>query len=174
VTAAERMPLFVRLATPFMTRLLARGVTIRPLALLTVRGRSTGRHYTAPVAVLERAGQFWVAALFGEVGWTRNLRAAGQAMLIQGRSRATVDALELVSEAAGRVLKDAVAPAATPHLVAWVLRRYLRVTPGASLDEFVAAAQGRPVFQLTSPLTSEIATPPLTGDEYEFQRHPHR
>jgi deazaflavin-dependent oxidoreductase (nitroreductase family) len=106
-----------------MTTPLAQGITVRPLALLTVRGRSSGRFHTMPVAVLERGGQRWVAAIFGEVGWTRNLRAAGQAIVTQGRSRTTVDALELTPETAGQVLKDAVAPIAASRLAAWFLRR---------------------------------------------------
>ena len=144
----SRLPLFVRLASPVMARLLARGITLRPLALLTVRGRATGRLHTTPVAVLDRGGHRWVAAIFGEVSWTRNLRAAGEAILTQGRRRTAVGALELTPEAAGQVLKAAVAPDASSRLAAWVLRRSLGVTPDASLNEFVAAAQRHPVFRL--------------------------
>jgi hypothetical protein len=41
-----------------------------------------------------------------------------------------------------------VAPNAASRLAAWFLCHYLGVTPDASLDQFVAAAQRHPVFQL--------------------------
>jgi deazaflavin-dependent oxidoreductase (nitroreductase family) len=170
---AHHPPLFVRLASPLMTTLLAQGIAVRPLALLTVRGRSSGRLHTTPVAVLERGGQRWVAAMFGEVGWTHNLRAAGQAILTRGRSRTPVGVQELTPEAAGQVIKDAVAPDAASRLAAWVLRRYLRVTPDSSLNELVAAAQRHPVFQLReSSRVANCAAPPMAGEKYECQVHP--
>ena len=44
-------PLFVRAANPFLNRLLRLGVPLGPNVPLTVRGRSSGKLRTVPVAV---------------------------------------------------------------------------------------------------------------------------
>ena len=47
---------------------------------LTVRGRRTGRPYTVPV-ILIVGDERWLVAPYGEVGWVRNARAAGEVEL---------------------------------------------------------------------------------------------
>src|SRR6266851_2739718 len=54
-------------SAPLMTGLLSQDIPVQPLALLTARGRFTGHVHTTPLALLERAGQRCVAAIFGEV-----------------------------------------------------------------------------------------------------------
>ncbi len=51
------------------------GITAR----LTVRGRQTGRERSVLVGLLRVDGNWYVGHPNGEVGWTANLRAAGQA-----------------------------------------------------------------------------------------------
>lgn len=148
MTRADRVPFFVRVFSGIVARLLGVGIPMGPLILLTVRGRTTGQPRTTPVALLERGADRWLVATFGEVHWTRNLRAAGEGILTHGRRRQAVVAVELTPEAAGPVLKDALAPDAASRLIAAFLRRYLAVAPDASLNDFVTAARRHPVFEL--------------------------
>ena len=65
-------------------------VVVKPLArlglagphtyVLTVRGRKTGKLYETPVTLIEN-GERWLVAPYGEVGWVRNARAAGEVQL---------------------------------------------------------------------------------------------
>ncbi len=144
----DHVPFFVRGLSPLLTRLLGLGLRLGPSALLTVRGRITGRTRTIPVALLERNGHRWLVAIFGEVSWVRNLRAAGEGILTRGRRPQAVVAAELAPEGAGRVLKDAVGPLPPSRLLAAFLRRYVKVTPDTSTEGFVAKARQHPVFEL--------------------------
>ncbi len=47
------------------------------VALLSVRGRTSGEWRSAPVAVLEHDGHRYLVAAYGNTEWSRNLRAAG-------------------------------------------------------------------------------------------------
>ncbi|MFD4558497.1 nitroreductase/quinone reductase family protein [Streptomyces sp. NPDC058469] len=55
-----------------MARLFARSV----LSTLSVRGRTSGRLRSVPVAVLEHGGERYLIAPRGNTEWSRNLRAA--------------------------------------------------------------------------------------------------
>jgi deazaflavin-dependent oxidoreductase (nitroreductase family) len=50
-------------------------------ATLTVRGRRTGRERSVLVGLLRVDGAWYVGHPNGEVGWTANLRAAGEARI---------------------------------------------------------------------------------------------
>ncbi len=54
------------------------------MRLLRVRGRKTGLPRTTPVSLIEHEGRRWLVAPYGEVGWVRNARAAGEAELLRG------------------------------------------------------------------------------------------
>jgi deazaflavin-dependent oxidoreductase (nitroreductase family) len=148
VSAPQRVSFGVRTASALIGRLLALGVPLGPLVLLTVRGRASGQPRTTPVALLEREDQRWLVATFGEVNWTRNLRAAGEATLGRGRRRERVVARQLAPEAAGSVLHAALAPHAAAWMIAVVLRRLLGVAPDAPLDTLIDRARRHPVFEL--------------------------
>ena len=47
------------------------------VAMLSVRGRTTGEWRSAPVAVLDHDGHCYLVAACGNTEWSRNLRAAG-------------------------------------------------------------------------------------------------
>jgi deazaflavin-dependent oxidoreductase (nitroreductase family) len=126
------------------------GVPLGPLVPLTVRGRTSGQQRTTPVALVERDGQRWIVATFGEVNWTRNLLAAGQATLGRGRRREFIGATQVSAEAAGSVLRYAVARRTPSWVIAIVLRRLLRVTPNEPLDTLIERARRHPVFELRS------------------------
>src|SRR5438045_3901179 len=91
----------IRLFNPIFTRYLAVGLHGGPNVLLTVRGRSSRRRRRVPVAMMQLGGRWFVQAPYGEVNWVRNLRAAGCAVVTEGRRSELVEARELAPEVAG-------------------------------------------------------------------------
>jgi deazaflavin-dependent oxidoreductase (nitroreductase family) len=131
-----------RLVNAVMRPLARVGLAGRHTYILTVTGRKTGRSYSVPVMLIEN-GERWLVAPYGEVGWVRNARAAGQVRLSRARR---AEALRIEQ--------------ATPEQSAPVLQRYLKavpvvrpffdVTPNSPLADFTAEAPRHPVFRLTS------------------------
>ena len=148
----------IRLLNPLFTRYLAVGLPAGPNVLLSVRGRSTGRLRRASVAMLELGDRRFVQASFGEVGWVRNLRATGQAVVTKGRRTDLVDGVELAPEEAGAVMREALAPYPRSRLLCAVVgptirppigvMHYFGVRVDRMLDEYVAEARRHPVFEL--------------------------
>lgn len=130
-----------RLVNAVMSPLTRVGLAGRHAYLLTVRGRTTGRAHSTPVILVEN-GERWLVAPYGDVGWVRNARVAGE-VTISRRGRSLAFQVEEVA----------------PELAAPVLKRYLTsvrvvrpffdVTPDSPLDAFVAEAPRHPVFRLT-------------------------
>lgn len=120
------------------------GAMPKRAAALEVRGRTSGRTISFPVAIADYDGERYLVSMLGaNVNWVRNVRAAdGNAVLRHGRS----EAIRLVD----------VAPADR----APILRRYLEVAPGgrphipvdrrAPLERFEEIAPAIPVFRITS------------------------
>jgi deazaflavin-dependent oxidoreductase (nitroreductase family) len=130
----------------------AAGIGPKRLVTLEVRGRRTGRRLSLPVVVTEHEGERYLVAMLGsQANWVRNVRAdAGAAVLRHGRR-------EHVR------LEDVAAGERAP-----ILRRYLRVAPGARahlpvdrhapLERFEAIAWRYPVFRICAPV-------PQAGEE---------
>jgi deazaflavin-dependent oxidoreductase (nitroreductase family) len=135
-----------------LKKLLRAGVPMGPMILLTVRGRTTGQPRTTLVDLFERDGRRWLVATHGggDSNWVRNLRAAGEGILTQGRRRQAIAAVELTPEAAGPVLKEVLGPRLASPVRGFVLRHTLDVAPDASLDDFISTARRHPVFELGS------------------------
>jgi deazaflavin-dependent oxidoreductase (nitroreductase family) len=148
--ATTRAPAVVRASNPLTTRLLRLGAPMGPNLLLTVRGRASGLERTAPVAVVEIDGRRWVIGAYGDVQWTRNLRAAGQADVERHGRREHVTARELDREEAldwfSRVLPAYI------RSFPWLGRVFARLLFGAIAPVIrtdpAAAAATRPVFEL--------------------------
>jgi deazaflavin-dependent oxidoreductase (nitroreductase family) len=150
---------FLRLFHPLARRLIAAGVpTGAPNVLLTVRGRRSGEPRTVPVSLLEFEGRRFVQASYGRTGWAANLRAAGEATLIDGSHRVPVRAVELPPEEAGAILRRALEPYRRSRLLRalfgpnWrppvaLLRRY-RVRVDDTLEEYIVEARRHPLFEL--------------------------
>lgn len=115
------------------------------VGVLVVRGRSSGRLISLPVAVAELDGDLYLVSMLGpDAGWVRNVRAAsGRARLHwHGRER--------------DILLDDVPPA----MRAPILRRYVAIAPGARphiglgpdapLEELERRADRFPVFRVTA------------------------
>ena len=141
----------VLVGTWIIKRLLRAGVSMGPMILLTVRGRTTGQLRTTPVDLLERDDRRWLVATHdgANSNWVRNLRAAGEGILTHGRRRQEVTAVELSPEAAGPVLKEVLGPRLASPVRGFVLRRTLDVAPDASLYDFIEETRRHPVFELS-------------------------
>ena len=124
---------------------LAAGVPLGPNALVTIRGRKSGRPRTTPLAIIAVAGRRWVWAPWGDVQWVRNLRAAGHATISVRRRTEAVTATELDPTQRVAFFRDILGPLArsTPFGV-W----FIRTVDQVDLDDPVAAAAGRRVFEL--------------------------
>jgi deazaflavin-dependent oxidoreductase (nitroreductase family) len=135
-----------------MRWLLRHGAPMGPNGLLTIRGRTTGEPRTAPIAITEIDGRRYVIGAYGDVNWTRNLRAAGEAEVRLHGVSEHVRATELDHVAAeeffGVSLRRYVS-----HFP-WFGRAFARVLFGAVAPEILTApakaAATRPVFELTS------------------------
>jgi deazaflavin-dependent oxidoreductase (nitroreductase family) len=133
---------FARLQNRAAAAAFAAGILPKRTAELQVRGRRSGRVISFPVAIADFEGERYLVSMLGEdANWVRNLKAAGyQAVLRHGRREAV--RLETVDVAAR-------AP---------ILRRYLRVAPGARphvpvdfrapAAEFEKVAADYPVFRI--------------------------
>ncbi len=147
----------IRLLNRAFSRYLGLGLPGGPNVLLTVRGRSTGRPRSAPVSMMQFGDRRFVQAGFGEVNWVRNLRASGQAVVTKGRHTDFVDAVELAPEAAGAIMREALAPYQRSRLLRAVVGpttrppvgvlHYFGVRIDRTLDEYLVDARRRPVFE---------------------------
>jgi deazaflavin-dependent oxidoreductase (nitroreductase family) len=108
--------------------------------LLTVPGRKSGRIYSTPVTLVEENAERWLVAPYGEVGWVKNARAAGQVTLKRGRRSETVGIVELSPDEAAPVLKMYLSRLP----VVWP---FFDVTPKSRITDFVAEAPRHPVFR---------------------------
>lgn len=139
---AFRMTFALRMGNRFAATLVRAGVPFGNIALLTVRGRKSGKARTTPVAITEHDGQRHIVAAYGVVDWVRNLRAAGVATLTRGRRSESIRVVELAPEEAAPILKHGLE--AGPSM----LRPYFDATAGSSLQEFAREAECHPVFRI--------------------------
>ncbi|MBK3572880.1 nitroreductase family deazaflavin-dependent oxidoreductase [Streptomyces sp. MBT65] len=77
-----------------MAKLFARSV----LSTLSVRGRTSGRWRSVPVAVLDHEGERYLIAPRGNTEWSRNLRAAKSGRLQRGRRTEEFEAVEVPAD----------------------------------------------------------------------------
>jgi deazaflavin-dependent oxidoreductase (nitroreductase family) len=144
MAATYRLSAWRRLANDLIRGLLRVGLGPPHTYLLTVRGSKTGRLYSTPVTLVEEPGRRWLVAPYGEVGWVKNVRAAGRAVLSRGRRHETVTVEEVGAEEAGPVLKRYAT--AIP-----ITRPFFDVRHDAPATAFVAEAPRHPVFRVSGP-----------------------
>ena len=142
------VPSLIHFVNPLIRRLLGIGLPFGPNVLLTVVGRTSGVPRTFPVAILELDARRYVQSPFGEVNWVRNLRAAGQAVVVRGGAHEPVAAVELAPEAAGPVFQAALGPYLRSRLGASILVRTFGVRRDSTAEDFVALARRHPMFEL--------------------------
>lgn len=150
-------PALIRFSNPITRRLLRIGVPMGPNLLLTVRGRTTGRPRTAPVAVAEIDGRRWVIGAYGEVHWVRNLRAAGEAVIRSGDRTEHVTAVELDRDTARAFFRDRLPAyvATLPLLGRLFIRVLFRLAAPEVLSDPGRAAALHPVFELRTDAPAE-------------------
>ena len=145
-----RAPARTKVLNPITTTLMRLGVRPDPrMALLTIRGRNTGRDRTVPMGVFARDGRKYIVAAFGEVNWVLNLRAAGAATITQGKRTARYAAEQVQGEEAALVLRDCLAAYLPSPLAGPMLRQRIAVNADAPLDVLAVEARRTPVFRLT-------------------------
>jgi deazaflavin-dependent oxidoreductase (nitroreductase family) len=142
---AAHVPKHVAYFSPILKFLVATGVPLGPNGLITVQGRKTGLPRTTALAIIEVSGKRWVWAPWGDVNWVRNLRAAGRAAITVRRRKEDVTATELNPSQRVAFFRDVLGPAARriPFGV-W----FIHAVDGVELNDPVAAAEGRRVFEL--------------------------
>lgn len=142
----RNVPGLVTLTNRVVSRLARLGLPLGPNMLLTVRGRKSGTPHSTPVAIIEVAGRRWVQSPFGEVQWTRNLRAAGEATLTKGRASEHVTATRLSPEEAAIFYRDILGPNLNRSPFSRIIGRALGLTKLVADPQ--AAAATHAVFEL--------------------------
>ena len=145
VATSGQVPTRVRLFSAILKFLLVAGLPMGFNGLVTIRGRKSGLPRTTALAIIAVGGRRWVWAPWGEVQWVRNLRAAGRATIcVRGRTE-EVSATELDPTERVGYFRDVLGPLARsiPFGV-----QFIRIVDGVDLDDPVAAAEGRRVFEL--------------------------
>ncbi len=125
-----------------LTMHLMRWNIARPHAyLLTVRGRKTGKAYSAPVYLIEHDGKRWLVAPYGEVNWVKNARAAGEVQLYRSGKTETLGIRQVDAKASAPILKEYL------HLQG-IVQPYFDTRADSPVEAFEAEASHHPVFLL--------------------------
>lgn len=111
--------------------------------VLTVPGRTSGRPRSTPITPMVVDGERYVVGGFPKADWVKNLRAAGEATLTQGRTAQRVRVVEMAADEARPLLRQF--PALVPTGVGFMKRSGL-VTDGTP-EEFEALAGRCAVFR---------------------------
>jgi deazaflavin-dependent oxidoreductase (nitroreductase family) len=119
------------------------GIGPAGMHLLTVRGRKSGLPRTTPVNLIEHQGHRWLVAPYGEVGWVRNVRAAGEVELRRAGTAERCLAREATAEEAVPVLRSYL------RQLRLVVGPYFDVTSSSPGAAFAAETPRHPVFLLT-------------------------
>ncbi|HVH54030.1 MAG TPA: hypothetical protein VNA32_07860 [Actinomycetota bacterium] len=139
---AYRHTAFKRIGNGLLARIVRRGRGPKPMHVVTVRGRKSGKEYSTPFWLLERPdGWYWVS-VFGETNTIKNARAAGHVTVSRGATRDEVRLVEVPVESRLPFLHEYVA-ANTSSMV----RTYF-ASPTTSDDELEALARDHTVFKL--------------------------
>jgi deazaflavin-dependent oxidoreductase (nitroreductase family) len=153
-----RVNAFVRINNLIISSSLRMGKSMGSFALLTVRGRKSGKPIETPIAIFVHEGKSYLIASYGIVNWVRNLHAAGGAATItRHRHTEKIHAVELPPEIAAPIFREAVrsGPSGIPDPIfrgyrAFFVLLYLNVTMDSSLEEFELEVLTHPVFLLQS------------------------
>jgi deazaflavin-dependent oxidoreductase (nitroreductase family) len=124
-----RVNAFVRINNSIISSLLHMGIRMGSFALLTVRGRKSGKPIETPIAIFVQEGKSYLLTPYGIVNWVRNLRAAGgDATITRSRNSEKICAVELPPEAAAPIFREAVrsGPPGIPAVLVRVYRTFLR------------------------------------------------
>jgi hypothetical protein len=93
------------------------------------------------VRPIEYDGTWYLVAPYGPVGWVRNIRASGRAVLTRRGQNQDIAVTEVPPTASAEVLRAYAR--AVP-----VTRPYFDTDPNGSLEGFAAEATAHPVFRI--------------------------
>ena len=148
------VPFYVPMMNPLMKGLLRLGVPLGPMTLITVKGRRSGKLRTTPVGVLQANGRKFIFGTFGEVDWTKNLRASGQVKVGRGGKRKTVSVRELGVDERAEVLKTALAAFLSSRVGASFLKMGYDVSKDSPTADYLVEAARHPGFELIEESTN--------------------
>jgi deazaflavin-dependent oxidoreductase (nitroreductase family) len=131
----------IRFVNRMMVRMIRWNIAPAGTYLLTVRGRKTGKEYSAPVLLIEHDGQRWLVSPYGEVNWLKNARAAGEVTITRGKDSETLKIQECSPAESAPILKEYITKEG-------IVRPYFDVQPDDSIEAFEAEAPRHPVFLL--------------------------
>ena len=112
----HRLPWWLKLVNPVVTRLNRWGLALGTQHILTIPGRRSGKLYSTPVSLLTVDGQRYVVSL-PWTGWVKNARVSGWGLLERGRRRERVRLLEVPLSERTQVVREF--PVQVPHGVAY-------------------------------------------------------
>jgi deazaflavin-dependent oxidoreductase (nitroreductase family) len=118
------------------------GIGPKFIYLLEVRGRKTGKIYSAPVNMMDLGGKLYLVAPRGRANWVRNAEAAGEVTLKRGSSRTRFSLLTISDGAKPEILKE--------YLDRYqsAVKKFFPVAPGSPVEAFRGIAGNYPVFEL--------------------------
>jgi deazaflavin-dependent oxidoreductase (nitroreductase family) len=120
------------------------GIGPKFIYVLEVRGRKTGKIYSAPVNMMDVGGKLYLVAPRGRANWVRNAEAAGEVALKRGSSRKRFALRAIPDGAKPEILKE--------YLDRYqsAVRKFFPVAPGSPVEAFRDLAGKYPVFELVA------------------------
>jgi deazaflavin-dependent oxidoreductase (nitroreductase family) len=128
---------------PLVSGLTRLGISVWGSRVLEVRGRRTGTPHRTPVNLLDLGGSRYLVAPRGHTQWVRNLRAAGEGVLMVGRRREPFLATEVADADKEEIFRA--------YLRRWkweVGQFFGGVGPDSPADELARIAPDHPVFRI--------------------------
>jgi len=122
------------------------GLGMKHNYLLEVHGRKSGKIYSTPVNVLDRAGRRYLIAPRGETQWVRNARASLQITLKKGTNRESFSVKVIPDREKPELLKAYLDSFST------TVQRYFPVPAGSAPEAFIPFSSRYPVFELQKPM----------------------
>jgi len=122
--------------------LVGHGIGFSYAYLLQVRGRKSGKLYSAPVDLLEIDGKQFLVAPRGRTQWVRNAEAAGEVILKKGSAQRKFGLRPLENAEKPGILK------AYLDRFRKEVQRYFPVPADSPVDAFRELAPNYPAFEL--------------------------
>jgi len=135
-----------RAANSVMALVIRLGAGPKSSHLLTTTGRRSGETRTTPVTLVDRDGNRWLVAPYGDVGWVHNVHADNTVSLKRGGHTSKYRAIGVPPEIAGPVLQQYVREVP-------ITASFFDASADDPASDFVAEATRHPVFRLTTPIS---------------------
>ena len=141
MAATFRQTRLRRLGNLLIKPLARLGLAGRRTHVLTVTGRKSGRRYSTPVQLVLEDDARWLVAPYGERGWVKNARAAGEVELTRARRTRRYRVEEVAAEEAAPVLREYLRKTS-------IVKPFFDADADDPLASFVVEAARHPVFRL--------------------------